>query len=89
MTVFIFEGNLDRHVTGDAALDILNACDDESNKQTTEGSPRPRELFTKKLSYIATNIPKRPSQISLRKVKKSRMSDKARNHEGTRSSSNL
>lgn len=62
-------GNLDRYVTGDAAVDILNACDDESNKSSSDGSLRPRTVFTKKLSHIATNIPKMPSQMLLRKIK--------------------
>ncbi|XP_028399400.1 WD repeat-containing protein 7-like isoform X2 [Dendronephthya gigantea] len=67
-------GTLDRYVTGDAAVEILNACDEESGKLSTDGSLRPRTVFTKKLSHIATNIPKMPSQMSLRKVKRTRVS---------------
>ena len=78
-------GNLDRHVTGDAAVDILNACDDESGKTSADGSLRTRTVFTKKLSHIATNIPKMPSQMSLRKIKKTRIHSPRRKRKAPRS----
>lgn len=70
--VHFSSGNLDRYVTGDAAVDILSACDEESTKSVLNGSPRSRTVFTKKLSNIAANIPKMPSQMSIRKAKRSR-----------------
>ncbi|XP_048581651.1 WD repeat-containing protein 7 [Nematostella vectensis] len=66
-------GHLDRYVTGQVALDILAACDDEENgalSTTNVPSKSKVAAIGKKLSHFTSNLPANAATAAVKKLKR-------------------
>ena len=67
----MFAGHLDRCVSGQVALNILAACDEEK-KSTSAGVPsKSKSSLGRKISHITSNLPTSAASAAVKKLRKS------------------
>ena len=67
----VLAGHLDRCVSGQVAINILAACDEEK-KSTSAGVPsKSKSTFGRRISHIASNLPTSAASAAVKKLRKS------------------
>ncbi|XP_044173279.1 WD repeat-containing protein 7-like isoform X2 [Acropora millepora] len=64
-------GHLDRCVSGQVALNILSACDEENKPNSTGAPSKSKSPLSRKISHIASNLPTSAASAAVKKLRKS------------------
>ena len=67
----MFAGHLDRCVSGQVALNILAACDEEKKSNSTGVPSKSKSSLSRKISHITSNLPTSTATAAVKKLRKS------------------
>ena len=67
----MFAGHLDRCVSGQVALNILAACDEEKKSNSTGVPSKSKSSLSRKISHITSNLPTSAATAAVKKLRKS------------------
>ena len=64
-------GHLDRCVSGQVAINILAACDEEKKSTSASVPSKSKSTFGRRISHIASNLPTSAASAAVKKLRKS------------------
>ena len=67
----VLAGHLDRCVSGQVAINILAACDEEKKSTSASVPSKSKSAFGRRISHIASNLPTSAASAAVKKLRKS------------------
>lgn len=67
----VLAGHLDRCVSGQVAINILAACDEEKKSTSASVPSKSKSTFGRRISHIASNLPTSAASAAVKKLRKS------------------
>ena len=66
----MFSGHLDRCVSGQVALNILAACDEDKKSSSASVPSKSKSSLGRKISHITSNLPTSAASAAVKKLRK-------------------